>query len=1324
MIGTVFSSSRSVPLTIAQTRRKRARRASRAKDPARFRRLIVESLEPRTLLANMAVTNAYLIDLDGDPVAEPTTGTLVRGRVDFTYSGIPSGTPFQVKFTFDNQTYTRNMKTGGFAIFSFTNENWLLEPGPHTFQVQVDSLGQISETNEADNFKTVTINPVTFSSPFQDETRFVTPLGGTWGTHWWINNYADLDTTTGQKADYTGGDETYDGHDALDIDIDGFAAQDIGVPIFAAAGGVVVQRADGNYDRNTTSCKASCQGGYWGNFVVVDHGNGWRTRYIHMRKNSVAVSVGDVVEAGDILGLVGSSGNSTGPHLHFAVYHNDQMVETYVDPTGYWIDPVPYNDGPQPPLVPPSFYYVTENSKNAYIKVFNPEPGVGGEVTYNTVGGSATPGVDYQPKSGVLDFNLLSLLPKFITVPLINDVRREPVEFFFVHTFSNAQGDQNTLVLMADNDAVMQYNLNTSELIVNGNLAADDDDVIVVDIDGTFFRVEINGQTYTFPLALMSKATVFAGSGEDHVYVKETAAGKPVTINAGTGDDIIRVGAGDLLKILDLIDGTLTLNGVSGDDKVYFDDDVPLGPQDYEVLNNSLQRNGTATMLFSNMDDVILNAGPSDDTIDVRAVLNGTALKINGGNGGDTITLGAVVNKLDFFQGNATIDGQAGDDTLLFKDNASAIGRTYELTGSYLIRSNAATVFYGDVEDVALNATGLADTIGVQGTSATTLVNALGGIDTINVMSQQKNLELAGGLTVDGGAGGDTVSFHDENNPYDAGALSKLYTLTNNSVGRWFMAGSVGPFFVNLNYQAAEVVNVYGGSGGNIIGVLSTAAGVGTRIHAGTGDDVVNVGNGSNKLDGIQGTLLVKGLAQTTGDSLVVHDEGQTTPFTYAVTDTTVTRPGIASISFGTVELLQLNAGSANDTINVNSTAALTPATINAGDGNDHIEVNTPAGLDNLKGTLTVNGQGHVPDSLGDGLELRDDPNLLGHTYTINDGLITRNGIAPINYSGIDHLGMMGGTKDDLFKVQSMPDAMIFMGLSGHGGNDTFVLGSPTNTLDAIDQVMISDLGGGFDQVVVNDQGNPNPSSYHVHDFEINRVSSHFVLGYGQSPPEKITFNGGSGGNTFTMHSNSPATPITINSGAGDDTMLMLPTLSAAGLKFDGQGGTNTLDYSAFTDDIYVNLATGQATDVGGGIANFHNVIGGAGSDLLVGDGQANILTGNAGRDLLFGGLAGDSLLGGLDDDLLAGGTTTHTTFAALNALRSEWKRLDADYATRISHLTSGGGLNGATLLNLSTVPSDGVTNRLSGQDDLDWFFANLLDSTDLDPLTEQSVAI
>ena len=44
------------------------------------------------------------------------------------------------------------------------------------------------------------------------------------------------------------------------------------------------------------------------NFVTIDHGNGWVTSYLHMRKNSVAVEIGDVVKAGEAIGLVGSSG--------------------------------------------------------------------------------------------------------------------------------------------------------------------------------------------------------------------------------------------------------------------------------------------------------------------------------------------------------------------------------------------------------------------------------------------------------------------------------------------------------------------------------------------------------------------------------------------------------------------------------------------------------------------------------------------------------------------------------------------------------------------------------------------------------------------------------------------------------------------------------------------------------------------------------------------------------------------------------------------------------------------------------------------------------
>jgi murein DD-endopeptidase MepM/ murein hydrolase activator NlpD len=69
-------------------------------------------------------------------------------------------------------------------------------------------------------------------------------------------------------------------------------------------------------------------GGY-GNLVVVDHGNGLSTAYAHA--SSILVSVGQVVSQGQAVSLVGSTGNSSGPHLHFEVRVNGRAV----DPLGY-----------------------------------------------------------------------------------------------------------------------------------------------------------------------------------------------------------------------------------------------------------------------------------------------------------------------------------------------------------------------------------------------------------------------------------------------------------------------------------------------------------------------------------------------------------------------------------------------------------------------------------------------------------------------------------------------------------------------------------------------------------------------------------------------------------------------------------------------------------------------------------------------------------------------------------------------------------------------------------------------------------------------------
>ena len=78
-------------------------------------------------------------------------------------------------------------------------------------------------------------------------------------------------------------------------------------------------------DKGTVVRSGWWEGGY-GNAVQVDHGNGYVSTYAHM--SSIAVSVGDEVERGVKLGVVGSTGRSTGPHVHFTI----QLEGKYIDP--------------------------------------------------------------------------------------------------------------------------------------------------------------------------------------------------------------------------------------------------------------------------------------------------------------------------------------------------------------------------------------------------------------------------------------------------------------------------------------------------------------------------------------------------------------------------------------------------------------------------------------------------------------------------------------------------------------------------------------------------------------------------------------------------------------------------------------------------------------------------------------------------------------------------------------------------------------------------------------------------------------------------------
>jgi murein DD-endopeptidase MepM/ murein hydrolase activator NlpD len=111
---------------------------------------------------------------------------------------------------------------------------------------------------------------------------------------------------TGHIGQITGNDY-WEGHRALDM----MCYQ--GDAIFASDSGVVIY-------------SGSIGGGY-GNLVAIDHGNGWLTLYAHL--SSFNVSCGQSVSRGQVIAACGSSGNSTGPHLHFEVRKGSAFVNPW-----------------------------------------------------------------------------------------------------------------------------------------------------------------------------------------------------------------------------------------------------------------------------------------------------------------------------------------------------------------------------------------------------------------------------------------------------------------------------------------------------------------------------------------------------------------------------------------------------------------------------------------------------------------------------------------------------------------------------------------------------------------------------------------------------------------------------------------------------------------------------------------------------------------------------------------------------------------------------------------------------------------------------------
>jgi len=147
--------------------------------------------------------------------------------------------------------------------------------------------------------------------------------------YYYVSAGVDHNPVSGAFTDYNCGTVTYDGHGGTDFSIwplNFYKMDNDLVEVIAAASGTILYKSEGHFDKN---CAATTD---TANYIVIQHADGSQANYWHMKKNSVtAKSVGQTVVAGEYLGVVGSSGNSSGPHLHFEVWSGSTNA-TRVDP--------------------------------------------------------------------------------------------------------------------------------------------------------------------------------------------------------------------------------------------------------------------------------------------------------------------------------------------------------------------------------------------------------------------------------------------------------------------------------------------------------------------------------------------------------------------------------------------------------------------------------------------------------------------------------------------------------------------------------------------------------------------------------------------------------------------------------------------------------------------------------------------------------------------------------------------------------------------------------------------------------------------------------
>ncbi len=759
--------------------------------------------------------------------------------------------------------------------------------------------------------------------------------------------------------------------------------------------------------------------------------------------------------------------------------------------------------------------------------------------------------------------------------------------------------------------------------------------------------------------------TILGGDGNDQI-----SGGKDNDqLDGGNGDDIFLVGTNDGV---DTVDGGFGINLIKASAA-----DVEIG---LSLIAN------IQTISADNFANVSIVGSEDDDTLYLGSTNLIDISRIDGRGGNDIITGSIGADIIFGSSGDDRITGSIDNDSFIRNDDLEFYAADTRLLKNDRL-ANLPTI-YGD--DVIIGGAGQDTLIGSLGNDLFQISGTGDGFDAIDGGIGNDTIAATSAQTVIGLTSLISVETITANGFADVSILGSMSSdtfdfSTVTLTGITHIDGGTGDDVIT---GAALATTIAGGEGDD---TLTGGAGNDVFLFAGASDgfDIVDGGIGADAIRATTANTVIGLASFTSVETISGNDFAGATIGGTALADTfdftAITLSGITRIDgnlgndviTGSVVADVISGGDGADTLtggtgNDSLYGDLGDDTLIGGVGDDILSGGD--GLDTFRFSGTTNGFDAIDGGLGnDTISILANGTVVGATAisgieTINASTFT--GVSIAGSAGADTINLSsvstitgaitkidGGTGNDAITGSSLNDTILGSGgndiLSGGAGNDVFQYTGTANGFDAIDG------GLGTDTVSALANATVIGLSSLTGIETISAGSSTGVYIAGSANNDTLNFSGvtltniarvegGAGNDVLTGNTavntlwgglgndriDGGAGNDSLRGDDGDDTLIG----GAGNDVLNGGVGIDTVDYSAATANLTINLATTAAQTIMTGesdtISNVENVIGGGGADTITGSTLANSLNGGTGNDRIRGGLGNDAIIGGLGTDV------------------------------------------------------------------------------------------